>query len=161
MVPDYVHQSIEDHIASFPRVSSHYCRADTTFEYLETNVKNVANMYRLYREWIKDKEYGPKVATKRQYEDDFNSKHRINFYQPRKDRCDECIAYELMGDAASEEKIEAHENHILRKDLAHALSKQDKATLPLRPSESTSLSSYKCQQCVPQKEVDSLQLYHS
>lgn len=92
MIPESVRQSISDHIALFPRVASHYCRADTNFEYLETSVKSVSNMYRLYVEWMKGKE-GERVATLRQYEDD--NKHRIKFFQPRKDRCDICVAYEI------------------------------------------------------------------
>ena len=126
-IPSSVTQSIRDHIASFPRVASHYCRAETTFEYLETNVKSVANMHRLYLDWMKDNKAREQLATRRQYEDEFINKHRIKFFQPRKDLCDECVAYSLTDkDTLTADQQQRYENHILAKDLANALAKEDK-----------------------------------
>jgi hypothetical protein len=44
-----LHESVHKHIASFPKVESHYCRRDTRREYLEAHL-NVREMHRLYQD---------------------------------------------------------------------------------------------------------------
>jgi len=48
-IPELDRSYIREHIRSFPKVPSHYCRSTTTAEYLEPNL-SVNEMYRLYKE---------------------------------------------------------------------------------------------------------------
>ena len=44
---------VKQHIDKFPRMESHYCRASTKRQYLESSL-NINKMYHLYLEWIAD-----------------------------------------------------------------------------------------------------------
>jgi hypothetical protein len=57
--------SVEEHIATFPKVSSHFCRKDTSKLYLDSRL-NVVKMHRLYIEWMKQEKPSAKVTTERQ-----------------------------------------------------------------------------------------------
>ncbi|KAE8740556.1 hypothetical protein FOCC_FOCC013920 [Frankliniella occidentalis] len=126
IIPAEVINSIHDHIRKFPRVESHYCRKDTTYEYLEEAVDSVANMYRFYVEWMDINHVGKQKATLRQYTDQFNTL-KIKIFQPRKDLCDHCFSYENIPDEQrTPEVVECHQAHILQKDLAKSLYAEDR-----------------------------------
>lgn len=42
-------KDVKDHITSFPTVESHYCRANSSKQYLDSNL-NIAKMYQLYKD---------------------------------------------------------------------------------------------------------------
>lgn len=133
IVPPGIIDSVVDHINSFPRVESHYVRKDSTKEYLQEDVKTVARMYDLYKEWLAEefqsnRRPAHKPATERQYRDTFNEKFNLGFFLPKKDQCDECNAYK---NASDEEKInlqDKYNEHISNKTIAQEMKKQD-ATL--------------------------------
>lgn len=129
-------KSISDHIASFPRVASHYCRANSSCQYLEAKVDSVANMHRLYAEWMREHKPEQKQATLRQYTDHFNTLN-LKFHKPRKDQCDICFAWKINSVEKSEEEQKKYEFHILQKDLAQALKKKDREEVaPSQPNTS-------------------------
>lgn len=101
------------HINLFPRVESHYCRSSTTRLYLNADL-NVARMYRLYNEWMADKD--PKLLVSlRRYRYIFNHDFNLFFHRPKKDQCDLCSAYHTSkGEekAAMEEKYQKHRRDI-------------------------------------------------
>lgn len=78
-----------EHMNSFPRVASHFCRACST-----KDVKTVANMHRLYVDWAKCKGVTD-VLDERQYRDIFNNTPGLNndFFIPKKDQCESCFAH--------------------------------------------------------------------
>ncbi len=45
---------VRKHIESLPAVESHYCRKESTGLYLEEKLKNIANIYRLYKEKLNE-----------------------------------------------------------------------------------------------------------
>lgn len=126
VIPEAVIKSIHNHIQKFPRVESHYCRKDTTYEYLEEMVGSVSNMHRLYLEWMDSNHRGQQKATLRQYTDQFNML-KIKFFQPRKDLCAHCVSYEnIPEEQRTPEVVQCHQDHILHKDLAKSIYSQDR-----------------------------------
>ena len=69
-----VKDSVRSHIDEFPRVQSHYCRARTNKEYLETGL-SLSKMYDLYVEWMKGKALLP--AKKSMYRHIFNYEYNV------------------------------------------------------------------------------------
>ncbi|MES9881020.1 MAG: hypothetical protein ABW185_09085 [Sedimenticola sp.] len=84
-IPEEARQVIKDHIASFPRIPSHYCRATTKREYLEADL-SVNKMYNLYIERCEERHIVP--LKKHIYRYIFNTEYNIGFHVPKKDRCD-------------------------------------------------------------------------
>ncbi|XP_050298179.1 uncharacterized protein LOC126737353 [Anthonomus grandis grandis] len=82
---------VEDHINSFPKVESHYCRARTEKEYIDGSL-SISSMYKFYKErceqdqkpYVQEPVYG-KV---------FNIKFNISFFQQKKDQCSFCVIFE-------------------------------------------------------------------
>lgn len=98
---------IINHINSFPRVESHYCRQSTSRSYLDSTL-NVSKMYNLYRE----KCIGPLVK-ENVYRKVFNEEFNLAFHVPKKDVCDLCSEYEkkkTLNDA-EKMKIDDHQRN--------------------------------------------------
>lgn len=100
---------VRAHIASFPAIESHYCRANTQKKYLERDL-NIQKMYNLYR-----------VSSNQpvklyRYKQIFNSEFNISFFKPKKDLCDKCQEFKVSKEK-SEEKVQSYEEHIKRKKL--------------------------------------------
>lgn len=107
---------IRDHIQSFPKVASHYCRKDTNFEYLSEGL-NLARMYNLYTQYCA--ENNMKAAKIWLYRLLFNESN-LKFHKPRKDLCDTCAQYKLADAAKKTELFDSYSAHIQRKDLARS-----------------------------------------
>lgn len=88
---------IKEHISMFPVVESHYRRADSQKQYLESDL-SISKMHRLYIEWVKDKTVCVKAqnATLRQYTNIFNT-FNLGFFKPKKDLCDKCEQFKLAN----------------------------------------------------------------
>ena len=82
---------ITDHILSFPRVESHYCRSSTNKQYLSPEL-NIAKMYELYKQ--RCKEECRKTFSHESYRKQFNSLN-LSFHQPKKDQCALCHSFKL------------------------------------------------------------------
>ena len=124
-IPVEVLQSVHDHLASLPKVASHYCRQNTSYVYLEEKVDSVSNLYSLYKDWMNENHSDKPMASKRQYEDEYSSL-KISIFKPRKDLCDICFSYDNLSDRDKAEQLQAQEQHILAKDLAEGLKKQER-----------------------------------
>lgn len=74
-------KSIIEHINSFARIESYYCRAGTQREYTDGDV-NQAEMYRLYKQSCQDK--GIPYAKQHKYEEKLNTKFNIRGFQQQK-----------------------------------------------------------------------------
>lgn len=109
--PDNVLQGVIGHINSFPKVESHYCRAQTKREYLESHL-TVKLMHRLY------KEANPTTCVKESYyRHIFNSMFNLGFHKPSNDRCDICDVYQKLKDPSDEERS-SYERHRQRASQA-------------------------------------------
>ena len=72
-------------LQSFPRVESHYCRANTRKEYLEPGL-TLVKMFEMYEEKSRQKEKVP--VTLHMYRTVLNMEYNIAFHMPKPDRCD-------------------------------------------------------------------------
>ena len=121
-------QVVIDHINSFPRIESHYCRAKTSKEYLQSDL-NIEKMYNLYVERCLKKKHEP---TKQWfYSKVFNNEFNLDFHVPKSDRCDRCELrknQEKEHIAVSDEELAEFETHILEKKAMREEKKKDKAS---------------------------------
>ena len=80
-------QAVRDHINSIPKVKSHYCRADTSKEYLDSSL-NISKLYDLYKEQMAKKDKSPVKLS--YYREIFSTEFNPAFQRPKKNRCDVC-----------------------------------------------------------------------
>ena len=86
-------QGVINHINTFARVESHYCRASTQRQYLDPNF-SIDKMYRMYRDDYANEEVPPVKLQK--YRDIFNKHFNLSFSPPLKDRCDLCEQFRVQ-----------------------------------------------------------------
>lgn len=75
------------HIDRFPRVESHYCRSETTREYLHPDL-TINKMYDMY----KDADPEVHIGSLESYRQLFESLN-LSFHSPKKDQCTLCMSY--------------------------------------------------------------------
>jgi len=80
-------KAVREHISSFPRVESHYCRAKSQKEYLEAGL-NISRMYNLFVdqranacENVKDTATYTETVSKQTYPNIFNESFNIAFHR--------------------------------------------------------------------------------
>ena len=106
---------IEKHIKLFPHTPSHYCRKTTSIQYLSPEL-SITKMHRLYVETCKEKDIVPE--NKDVYSETFHSLDvKLAFHKPKKDQCDDCVAFDNISNPTTEE-ITGHTHHLEMKDLA-------------------------------------------
>ena len=102
-----------NHISSFPKVESHYCRSTSKREYLSP-LLSIKKMYELY---VVDCEKNDKVKES-MYRSTFCNEFNLHFHVPKKDRCDFCEevkAAEKNSVPLPPEKTLAYESHVVEK----------------------------------------------
>ena len=87
VITEVMCNSARNHIRSFPIVVSHYCRSETTRQFLEASLK-VIKMYDFYVQMCSEQEMEP--VKQSYYQFIFKKEFNLAFYQPKKDRCDKC-----------------------------------------------------------------------
>ena len=87
VIPEDQKDFVREHIQSFPRIESHYCRKNTNKEYLESSL-TLQKMYDMY--CVKCEEQNKSPVKQSMYRNIFNKEFNIDFHQPKKDRCDIC-----------------------------------------------------------------------
>ena len=111
-IPEEKVQAVRDHINSIPKIESHYCRADTSKEYLDSSL-NISKLYDLYKEQMAKKDENPVKLS--YYREIFSTEFNLAFQRPKKDRCDVCELQRLQ-DNKRQEIIDAsqqeYKNHI-------------------------------------------------
>lgn len=112
MIDPLKKQSVVDHINAFPKRESHFLWKCTTREYLEENL-SIARMYELYIPWCEDN--GRPAAWERKYRDIFNTEFNLDFFQSKKDRCNECEVFGTASDERKEALWSDYDNHIKNK----------------------------------------------
>lgn len=127
------------HIDSFPKYISHYCRKETSAKFLNPDL-NIPKMYDLYKEQHTDN--NTKLVSLSTYKKIFYKYFNLRFKLPQKDTCLVCDMYKsqtlgVNGDRADELKSE-HKKHIekatrlreaMKSDLAEAKSNPEVETL--------------------------------
>ncbi|KAG5879687.1 hypothetical protein JTB14_006472 [Gonioctena quinquepunctata] len=118
-----IKESIKTFINSIPRIESHYLRAQTTREFIESS-KCLADLYRDYRE---EREKANKcVAPVSMFNRIFRNEFNISFFVPKEDQCDLC---ETFKNSDEEKKIllrPTYDQHQREKEMARIEKKIDK-----------------------------------
>nr|CAH7744237.1 unnamed protein product [Callosobruchus chinensis] len=114
---------VHEHIDSFPRVESHYCRKDSTKQYLGSDL-NISIMHRLYCEdFCASKNIQP--VSRFIYQKIFHQyEPALDFFIPKKDQCYKCNAYKSATDKTL--LLEEYESHKKREKDAMLMKKKDK-----------------------------------
>lgn len=123
-IPESVTERVRQHIESFPKVESHYCRQTTTKEYLEEGL-NIRKMYSLYLDWMKEIS-DQNICSESYYRHIFTSCYNLDFYMPKKDQCDDCVVFNNLPDDEKENARDAYNEHINNKNTARQLMNNDK-----------------------------------
>lgn len=113
--PDDKRMFIIDHINSFPRVPSHYCRKDTNKEYLPGDM-NLQIMYNLYVDKCRELNIQPEKLWF--YRHIFKTEFHISVHIPRKDMCDKCFSFNQLTPEQKDSKQDELDMHLKRKHLA-------------------------------------------
>lgn len=116
-----VEQRIIQHINSFPRLESHYCRKKSRRQYLDSNL-TLAKMYELYKDQLKST--GEIPASLFVYKQIFGTKFNLSFFRPKKDLCMTCTRFNNGGQPI--DLKEEYEEHIIRKKSAQEAKAVDK-----------------------------------
>ena len=120
--------SVREHINSYQRVESHYCRHDSKKEYLP---HDLSEMYRQYLEQC-DKIKAPKVSFYI-YSRVFNEEFNIAFHIPLKDQCDFCNSYANSSEEEKEKLATKYESDIKNKLLVQEHKEADKTNASSNP----------------------------
>jgi len=90
VVNEEIKNGMRLHIKSFPTTPSHYCRANSSKQFIDGSL-NIALMYRLYVEKCisENNSYGKQSY----YTTIFNQEFNISFHRPKKDLCMCCESY--------------------------------------------------------------------
>ena len=98
---------VEQHVKSFPTVSSHYTRAKSPLmRYLDTDM-TLKKMYFLYKEWLFDTNMDEEPVKFSYYKKVVRG-FRLGFKPPNTDTCSKCDRYEVSKKDASTEEAALH-----------------------------------------------------
>ena len=104
---------------SLPKLESHYCRANTSKLYLESLWYSKSQLYRAYCENFCQENNIPPMS-RATFSTAFDQKN-LSLYQPKKDRCDTCVAFETKNISQEE-----YDFHIILKNEARQEKANDK-----------------------------------
>nr|CAI5827310.1 unnamed protein product [Callosobruchus analis] len=122
-VDEAIKRGVRQHIQSIPRIESHYCRSKSSREYIDGG-KSLSQLHRDYVDNCIQK--GETYANYLMFSRIFNYEYNIAFFSPKKDQCEDCMAFKVASD---EEKIslkDEYENHLKEKELSRGEKKNDK-----------------------------------
>ena len=115
---------IKTHIESFPRVHSHYTRARSKREYLETGL-SIQRMYRFYKQ--RAAELAQRVGSFRLYRRIFNQNYNLGFFLPKKDQCEVCNRWKTAKDRRERlAMLQEYNIHLRQRKAIKTLKKNDK-----------------------------------
>lgn len=118
-------QLIKDHILSFPRLESHYCRQ--TRQYLDATL-NVAKMFDLFT--IIHPDTNVKLSRYRQV----FKEYKLSFHRPKKDRCTTCTRFDFLSKKGKEIHQEQQQRHLENKNRSRECKAADKVKAEEDPS---------------------------
>lgn len=113
-----------DHIDSFPRINSHYLRAQTQREYID-GCLTIAEMYRLYV--VNQEQNGKDYVLKHAYYELFNNHRNIGFFQPKTEQCTICEAWKNSNEKEKDVNRLIYETHVEAKNKCREEKEKDVA----------------------------------
>lgn len=154
-VSEKTKQLIKDHISSFEKVESHYCRKQSSKEYLSPNL-NLSKMYVLYLKHCENRKEIP--AQKSTYRQVFLNDFNLGFHFPKKDQCDLCTNYKHSNIEEKTTMQERIDNHLLNKEKMRDLKNSEK--LRADTDNSFCVSVFDLQQILPCPKTEVGQAYY-
>lgn len=151
-VDNNIKDNLRNFIKAIPKIESHYCRVDTQKEYIDGS----KTIVEIYRDYVKQCE--EKSANYIMFNRIFNGEFNIAFYQPKKDQCEDCVAY---NNATGEDKNRLkskYENHLKEKELSRMEKVKDKKEA--EDKESTIVAVYDLQAVMPCPRGDVSNFYY-
>nr|CAI5825174.1 unnamed protein product [Callosobruchus analis] len=118
-----IKDSIRRHIDSVPRIPSHYCRANTSREFIQDGL-TVADMHRAYTK-LRQKVQQP-AGNYVLYHKIFNEEYNISFFTPKKDQCELCVSYQNAGETDKTTMKANFEKHLTQKELSRIEKQTDR-----------------------------------
>lgn len=112
-------EEIRKHINFFPHMEAHYCRKDNKKQYLDAQL-SLAEMYRLYKVTVTN------PVSESLYRFVFNHEYNLEFFKPKKDRCNKCEAFKVNYNR-TEEEIENFNIHTTEKEFVKTVRDEDRS----------------------------------
>lgn len=145
---------IIEHINRIPKIESHYTRRNTTKHYIEGG----RTITGIYSDYLNDCKKDNVVSCNFNYfyhvfTNDFN----LSFFQPKKDQCETCVAYENAPEAEKANLKAKYDQHLVEKELSRKEKENDKQTLMGKAL----LSVYDLQAVMPLPKGDCSAFYYS
>ncbi len=155
-LPDSIRNDVREHIRQFPTVEAHYCRKDSTKQYLPDGLKR-PEMYRMYKEEClqQNKDCAKPWLYNKTLKLDFN----LGFFKPKKDQCDQCLKYDKLTAAEQQELKEEIDHHMLRKRLSRE-AKENAKKEAIANSQSVCAACFDLQKVLTTPKSMSSQLYY-
>uniref|UniRef100_A0ABD2W3N6 Uncharacterized protein n=1 Tax=Trichogramma kaykai TaxID=54128 RepID=A0ABD2W3N6_9HYME len=118
-------EEVRKHIKSFPPLDSHYCRATSTKQYLDENL-SITKMYELYK--IEMDRRGLSSVNEQIYRRIFTTEFNLDFYVPKKDKCEKCERFSKLPAAEQIDKQQEQALHLENKNIIKDLIESDRPT---------------------------------
>lgn len=118
-----IKESVRQFINAIPRTDSHYLRAQTEREYIDSG-KSLSDLHRDYQE-ERERRQLP-FANYIMFNRIFNTEFNISFFVPKKDQCDVCESFKNADEEGKHKLIEAYNSHLKEKQLSRAEKEKDK-----------------------------------
>lgn len=117
-----IRRLVNSHIDRFPRMESHFCRANTDREYLSSDL----SLTRIHKMFCDDEDANEGVSVSRTHYLKLFRERNLSFHHPKKDQCSLCNTYRT-GDQASKERLyEKYISHIREKQKVREIKKRCK-----------------------------------
>lgn len=118
-----IKNSVRQFIINIPKIESHYLRAKTTREYIESG-KSIGDVYKDYKEHRISENLVPasRIMFYRIFKEEFN----ISFFKPKKDLCDLCESFLNADDNEKKVLNKAYTIHQEEKELCRKEKNLDK-----------------------------------
>lgn len=142
-------------IKKLPAVPSHYCRQDSAKVYLPEELKNIPNVYKIYKKEYLDQ--GCDVVSERIFRKVFEEKFNIGFHVPKKDKCLKCLQYQNTENDPV--KLKEKKDHEIEKEESYARFKAHKNIYKDDPS--TLCASFDLEKVLNTPYAQSMLLYYS
>lgn len=104
---------LRDFLVKFPKLESHYCRKDSEKEYLQTEHRTITDVYNDYAKFCAiDTQNKLSITTFSKMLKALN----YSLFKPRKDQCDDCVAYKVGNLPETEFRKHRAEVDLCRKE---------------------------------------------
>ncbi len=146
-------KSVKEHINSFPKMESHYCRSTTTRQYLDCGL----NVKKMYNDFVMQE---PNPVSEKKYRDIFNFEFNLGFHRPKKDQCIDCLKFLHNPDPTETQKKE-YNDHIRQKERARQEKQNDNEKAAQSENNSFIVATFDLESVLYTPKTQAGQLYYT